>query len=88
MPCPPIKRINIVKMSVPPTGIYIFNAISCIKIPTALFTEIEQVILKSLWNHKRPPNSQSNLEKRTKLKTSQSQILRYTTKPYIQSSVN
>ena len=47
------ERINVVKMAIQPRVIYRFNEILN-KIPMAFFTELEQMILKFVWNHNRP----------------------------------
>ena len=68
IPCCWIGRINIIKMTILPKAINRVNAIP-IKIPMAsvlvfFFAELEQNNFKiCMETHKRPPNSQNNLEK-------------------------
>ena len=63
--CSYIGRINIVKRSILAKAIYKFNA-NLITILCILFKELEQKVLKFVWNRKRPQMPKVILRERNK----------------------
>lgn len=64
--CPWIGRLTTVKKLILTKVIYRYNSVS-IKIPTAVFAEMEKSILKFMWNSKGPPKAKTILRKKNEI---------------------
>ena len=72
-----LEEIKLLKLL--PKEIYRFSAIP-IKMPMTFFTELEQIILKILWKHRRPQVARTTLRKNNKAVVLCTLIFNYTTK--------